>query len=365
MRSVKTLLVLVFMALFTAGALPHSSFANDEPDTGGLDTEPGLRLRVFWIGTRFDTSLSVQEGQSPNVDITVPGVLVTGKTVFEDTQEITNASKEPITHKYVAEWSGWIKATQAGMYHFKIDSNGTAKLMIGDEQVLQGKKELDAGWHPITLSYGTVSGRSKPMQLLWAEPGKKELAAIPTEMLKAPKFFFRPTQRGKKELMEGETRPGLGKKLVGVHPGYRVTNIRPGGMDMPVGGLGILSDGRLVVARFDAQTLTAPSPTTEPNGELWLLTNPTADDPNDVEGEKIAGGLYEPSGTYVIDDAIYVSQRNELSKFIYNANTKKWDKSVIASGWETNDFHQISAGLPWVPGPTEDHPGYFLSLIHI
>jgi len=127
---------------------------------------------------------------------------------------------------------------------------------------------------------------------------------------------------------------------------------------MPVGGLGMLPDGRLAVARFDAQTLKGPHPTEEPNGELWLIHHPDSNDPSKVTGVKIAEGMFEPSGLKVIDDAIYVSQRNELSKFVYNPSTGGWDKTVVASGWETNDFHQISAGLPWARGPTTDHPGY-------
>ncbi len=348
------------IALLCLGLLmPTSVLAADEPDTGGLEIEEGLRLRIYWIGGSFDTSRALQPGQSPNVDITVPGVSVQRETVFQDKQAVDEATEEKITKQYIALWSGWIKAPKAGVYGFERNTSGGSLLTIGGELVLDNKVKLDAGWHTFELNQPMNQERGKAINLQWSPPGEDQFADIPTDHLRAPKFFFRPTQRGKKDLVESKTRPGLGKKVEGVHPGYRVTNIRPGGMDMPVGGLGMLSDGRLVVARFDAQSLKAPSPTEEPNGELWLLSNATADDPKDVKGEMIAAGLFEPSGAYVIDDAIYVSQRSELSKFVYNDATKKWDKSVVASGWETNDFHQISAGLPWVPGPTVDHPGFF------
>ena len=334
-------------------------YADDEPDAGGLEIEEGLRLQVYWIGSKFAASLPLQPDQSPNVDITVSGVDIKGGNTFQDKQAVDEETEEIIKTMYIARWSGWIKAKQDGEYRFNRNTQSTTRLTIGDQQVLGDELELDAGWHTFELIQYMNRGRGKPIRLEWAEPGSNDFTDIPTDHLRAPKFFFRPTQRGKKELAEANTRPGLGQKLDGLHPGYRVTNIRPDGMDMPVGGLGMLSDGRLVVARFDAQTLKAPDPTEEPNGELWLLTNPTADDPADVEGEKIADNLYEPSGLNVIDDVIYVSQRNELSKFVYNRSTTTWDKSVVASGWETNDFHQISAGLPWGPGPTDDHPGFF------
>ena len=107
--------------------------------------------------------------------------------------------------------------------------------------------------------------------------------------LRAPKFYFRPTQAGLKRLADGRARPGLSRKVSGVHPGYRLTCIRPNDMYMPVGGLDMLPDGRLAVARFDAQTLKTPLPTKEPNGDLWLITNPDSKDPTKISGEKIAG----------------------------------------------------------------------------
>lgn len=349
----------VFVLLGCCLLLPTPVFAADEPDTGGLEIEEGLRLRIYWIGGGFDQTRSLQPGQSPNVDVTVPGVDVAKDAVFQDKQAVDEATEEKITEAYMAQWSGWIKAPKAGVYRFERKTDSGSRLMIGGKMVLDNKIKLDAGWYTFELNQPVPRKRDKPIKLQWSLPGEDGFADIPTDHLRAPKFFFRPTQRGKKALAESKTRPGLGKKVEGVHPGYRVTNIRPGGMDMPVGGLGMLSDGRLVVARFDAQTLKAPSPTVEPNGELWLLTNPTADDPKEVKGQLIAAGLFDPSGAYVIDDAIYVSQRSELSKFVFNAKSNKWDKSVVASGWDTNDFHQISAGLPWVPGPTADHPGFF------
>lgn len=354
-RSLCVVLGLLAVALFCS--VP--AWAADEPDTGGLEIEEGLRLRIYWIGGGFDTSRALQPGQSPNVDVTVPSVLVKKDDVFQDQQAVDEATQEKIGENYIAQWTGWIKAPAAGVYRFQRDTGGSSLMSVGDQLVVGDKVELAQGWHTFELTQPVSGKRGKAIKLTWAPPGQDDFTDIPLAQLRAPKFFFRPTQRGKKDLAEQKTRPGLGKKVVGVHPGYRVTNIRPGGMDMPVGGLGMLSDGRLVVARFDAQTLKAPSPTQEPNGELWLLTNPTADDPKDVKGQLIAAGLFEPSGVYVIDDAIYVSQRRELSKFEFDEGSNMWEKTIVASGWDTNDFHQISAGLPWLPGPTEDHPGFF------
>lgn len=333
------------------------------PDTDGLDTEPGLRLQIYWIGDNFNDKnvrLAVQPGASANVDLTVPGVEVKAGAVFQDDQAITEKKDEKITGQYIAEWSGWINISHSGAYTFDLKTQAKVTFNIGDQSIGDRPVTLEKGWHALSVVQIVKEDADKPIALIrLLEGGAGKPSAIPTKQLLAPKFYFRPTQSGTKELLQKGARPGLGKKLVSVHPGYRLTNIRPNEMEMPVGGLGMLSDGRLVVARFEARSLKAPSPTQEPNGELWLINNPNSDDPKEIKGEKIADNMFEPSGVYVIDDVIYVSQRSELSKFTYNTSTKKWDKEAIASGWDTNDFHQISAGLPWVPGPTADHPGFF------
>lgn len=343
--------------------MPSVSLAEEDgPDTGGLDTEQGLRLRIYYMGEGFDTSLPLQPGQSPNVDMTVENVVVDRGAVFQDDQAITDKKDEKITNHYIAEWTGWIKIPDGGDLTFRVRTDASYLFSVGNQAIGLDRIKLAEGWHPFRLEQRVNDRDQQAIELEWINHGwTKDFTGVHAKRLRAPAFYFRPTQQGKKKLADGSARPGLGKKLATVHPGYRVTNIRPGGMEMPVGGLGMLSDGRLVVARFDAQTLKAPSPTVEPNGELWLISNPTSDDPDEITGQLIAAGLFDPSGVHVIGDTIYVSQRSELSKFEFNPRSNKWDSTAVASGWDTNDFHQISAGLPWVPGPESEpeHPGFF------
>ena len=330
------------------------TFAAQAGPNDGLETEPGLRMQVYWIGDNFDNAdarLAVPPSTLPNVDRTVPGIAVKENAVIE-------GDGEKIAGGYIAEWSGWINVPETGEYTFEPNTEAMITFTIDGQLIGMDAVKLEKGWHELGLMQVVIDDVHKAIELAWAK-GSGKASAIPTKQLLAAKFGARPTQAGAKKLLTEGKRPGLGAKLVSVHPGYRLTNIRPNEMEMPVGGLGMLSDGRLVVARFEARSLKAPSPTEEPNGEMWLISNPDSDDPEAVKGEKIAEGLYEPSGVYVINDSIYVSQRSELSKYTFNKTTKKWDKFVIADGWDTNDFHQISAGLPWLPGPTADHPGFF------
>jgi hypothetical protein len=356
---IKSFSVLLLGALLVVGC--KGSPSNKGLDAAGLDVEPGLRLRVYSLGEGFDPTLPLLPGQSANVDLTVDSVLATEQTVYRDIQAITAAGDERIDNHYIAEWTGWVKAPKAGTYTFHIDSNAPTQLSINEQRIIDNRADLRAGWHSIRLVQRVASPAQRAIRMTWTMPGDEGQAPQQpnSDLLRAPAFYFRPIQAGRKTLVAGNARPGLGKKLETLHPGYRLTNIRPGGMEMPVGGLGMLSDGRLVVARFDATTLVAPRPTEKPNGELWLIHNPNADDPAKITGRKIAETLYEPSGVFVIDDEIYVSQRHEITKYTYNPAADRWNTSVIATGWETTDFHQISAGLPHIPGPSSDHPGFF------
>lgn len=323
--------------------------------------EPGIRLRAYYIGEPLEGLRRLADGQSPNVDVTVASL-----ERSNDDAPFSGGPSESFDRQYVLELSGTLTVERAGEYDWRVGSTAAVRVHVDGERIVDVTGpptwstvavELEAGVHDLTIEQWVNEPNERFMNHEWRLPDAEEFVAVPTKALTAPGFHFRPTQPGKKSFVEEGDRPGLGQKLDRVHPGYRVTNIRPGGMEMPVGGLGMLSDGRLVVARFDARGLRVPHPSTEPNGQLWLLTNPTADDPRDVAAELIADGLYEPSGVCVLEDAIHVSQRSEVSRFDYDERSMRWHKSVVAAGWRTNDFHQISAGLLHEPADGE-HPGY-------
>ncbi len=324
--------------------------------------EPGVRLRAYWIGEPVEGLYPLRPGETPNVDVTAPSL-----NMSNGAPPFSGADDEMFDRHYVIEMTGTILIESPGEYEWKVGSTSAVRVYIDDQRLTdptgpptwkRASVHLDKGPHRLRIVQWVNEPNERFMNHQWRVPGTEEFVDISTDVLRAPAFYFRPTQPGQKVLAMGGDRPGLRMKLDRVHPGYRVVNIRPDGMEMPVGALGQLSDGRLVVARFDATTLKAPRPTETPNGQLWLLSNVDGADTDKPEGDMIADGLFEPSGICVLDDVIYVSQRREVSCFQYDNATDAWRKSVVASGWETNDFHQISAGLLHEPGPDKQHPGY-------
>ena len=197
----KRLLMLALFAFFGYGSLA----ALDEPDAGGLDTEPGLRLRVYWVGAGIDSGRPLRPGQSPNVDRTVASVSVAAGTAFRDDQDVIEAQDETVDDQYIAEWTGGIKAAAEGQYDFYIESEAETSLTIGGVAVAR-RAQLEPGWHPIRLTHRVTAPDEQAVELTWTRPGadnRRAPYAIDEDHLRAPAFFFRPTQRGQKTLATG------------------------------------------------------------------------------------------------------------------------------------------------------------------
>ncbi|MCH8962207.1 MAG: PQQ-dependent sugar dehydrogenase [Bacteroidetes bacterium] len=226
----------------------------------------------------------------------------------------------------------------------------------GGSYAIYATMDLEAGLHPVCIQTFAAKLPAE-VRLTWQPPGAHGFTPVPDSVFRTQRLPARPTTSGKKQLALAATRPGDGEALTGVHPAYDVMTVRPAGMEMPVGGLDLLSDGRLVVATFDARRFKARDPQPTPDGELWILENADGDDRARITATRIAKDLYEPAGIRVVDDVLYVSQRNEVSRFTFNAETGAYDHAVVATGWQTNDFHQLSFGLLYEPGEG-DHPGY-------
>jgi cytochrome c len=114
----------------------------------------------------------------------------------------------------------------------------------------------------------------------------------------------------------------------GVHPSFDLEKIRPPEFEPRVGGLGVLPDGRVAIATWDAQ------------GAVWLL---------DGGGrvKRIAAGLLEPLGLTVVDGTIYVLQKHELTRLVDLDGDEVVDRyETVSDQWRCSaNFHEFSFGL--------------------
>lgn len=115
-----------------------------------------------------------------------------------------------------------------------------------------------------------------------------------------------------------------------VHPAFRLEGLLPEGFEPKVGGIGFRSDGKLVVASWDL------------DGGVFLI------DPSAIEPPlRIAEGLHEPLGLAVVDDALYVLQKQELTQLIDHDGDEVIDEyRVVSRDWPTTaNFHSFAFGL--------------------
>ena len=117
---------------------------------------------------------------------------------------------------------------------------------------------------------------------------------------------------------------------------YRIIDylVPPDGEILEVGGMGFMSDGDMVVSTR--------------RGQVWRIDHPNADNPNDATFTLICEGLHEGMGLAVVDDAIYVAQRCELSKLVDLDGDQRIDEiQTISQEWGmSGNYHEFGFGLP-------------------
>lgn len=104
--------------------------------------------------------------------------------------------------------------------------------------------------------------------------------------------------------------PGDTQILKAVHPGYTLTNIRPAAIAEGVSGMDFLSDGRLVICTWNGNHDPIMAPVRK--GNAYVLSNVDQDDATKITYKLFAANLQEPMGLKVVDDVVYVTERQAL-----------------------------------------------------
>ncbi|MFC4992354.1 DUF7133 domain-containing protein [Rubritalea tangerina] len=126
-------------------------------------------------------------------------------------------------------------------------------------------------------------------------------------------------------------RPGVLQKLNAPHPSMQVTDLTPEGLDLRVTGIDYLSDGTMVVSSWDKW------------GSVYLIRNYRG--PREkMTIHRFAQGLAEPLGVCVVDDTIYVQQKQELTRLRDTNNDGTCDAyEVVCNAWDVSgNFHEFA-----------------------
>lgn len=117
-----------------------------------------------------------------------------------------------------------------------------------------------------------------------------------------------------------------------LHPSFSLENLAPQGFEPKVGGMDFNSSGKLLLASWDA------------DGAVFAID---PDAPPALRVKRIAEGLQEPLGLTIVDDRLFVLQKQELTELIDNDKDGITDfYRTVSYDWPSSaNFHSFAFGL--------------------
>ncbi|PHI18672.1 glycosyl hydrolase [Lewinellaceae bacterium SD302] len=294
---------------------------------------PGLRIKVWQdIPPSTNSVNDLDWNSTPDYEGAVSEI------------EIEGASWGSLEDFFAAQFTGYLRVPETSNYLFRLRSDDGSRLFIDGQQVIlhdglhgaspmDGELALQAGNHPIRLDF-FENGGGQAVFLEWRSFFSPEWEIIPMAHLgyDADMPF---ADLGANPMRRDLSFPGDGERLAGVHPSYTLSQARPNGFAPKVGGMDFLSDGRLVISTWDAE------------GAVYVLDGVQSGNPAEITYKKIATGLAEPLGLKVVNDTIYVAQKQEVTMLLdHNGDEEIDEYRTVANGWAVSaNFHEFTFGL--------------------
>lgn len=257
---------------------------------------------------------------------------------------------KPFRENFYIKAIGNIQIDKETKYDFRLVSDDGSRLKIDGKTVIDhdgthgdsamdGEVNLTEGKHKIEVEYFQKGG-GIVWSLQWMPFGAEAFEIIPESAFSfeaADQLEAEPTA----ELARvGVSIPGDASEVLDVHPSYDLSQARPDDFEPKVGGMDFLSDGSMVVSTWT------------PNGTVYKVEGATTGDPSKMKATVIAEGLAEPLGLKVVDDEIYVLQKQELTHLIDHDGDGKTDEyRTLCGAWKVSaNFHEFAFGLAYKDG---------------
>ncbi|MEU4454968.1 family 16 glycoside hydrolase [Nocardioides sp. NPDC023903] len=306
--------------------------------------EPGVTLRTYDMARPIDQLCTLRAGQTPNVD------KLTSLIDYDSPADFGLADR------FISHALANLNIATAGSYDFRLISDDGSRLVIDGEEVIDhdglhgetpkdGSVTLSEGYHDLRVEH-FEDGGGEVLRLQWRPPGAADFSLVPTEVLSTEAGVVRVTAPGTKYCEGQSDSAGDGMQLDSVHPAYDLTDLRPEGFEPMVAALDWAADGRLAVVTSGSVSPSGWVEDPEP-GEIFLLSNPrTATGPEDVTVEKVATDLFNPMGVAVIDESIFVSERDQLTELTDPDGDGFYDQHRKVAEWPFGEnFHEFAFGL--------------------
>jgi hypothetical protein len=142
--------------------------------------------------------------------------------------------------------------------------------------------------------------------------------------------------------------PSGGTALAAEARHYRLVTLPvPDHVVLEVGGLAFRPDGKLLACTR--------------RGDVWLIDQPGAEDPEDVSYRRFATGLHEPLGMVLDGKDLYLVQRPELTRLTdRDGDGVADDYETVCDRWGVSgDYHEFAFG------PARDRKGNFFVTLNV
>ena len=312
------------------------------------DHEVGISMRLYGIGEPIERLAELAPGQLPNVNQVVPQIDLTQKDQFGG-----------LDFYFITHLSGYINIASPGEFFFRVLADDGVRLTVAGSvllerdglQAAQPSEDvsiaLSAGVHPIEIEHFQSTGK-KQLTVLWQPPWRSTFDVLGAPILstrKEKQRFYSASRKYVKRPLSADVLQVPRIRVDAMHPSIRLEEIPLSGLSGFIGGLDVLSGGRLVVSTWKGE------------GRVYMLEG-DLDTPSSLLLKQIASGLNKPLGIEVVDDEIFVLQQHELTQLIDNDGNELIDEyRVVSNTWEVStDYTELAVGL-------EYNQGYFLSVL--
>ena len=248
------------------------------------------------------------------------------------------------------EFIGAIDIPADGSYDFRLISDDESFLYIDGQEIIDnggyhgprpidGEMYLKKGKHEIKVLYSNAGGGAA-LSLQWFDKKQEAFVLLEGDIISHQIKDFKKTIPFVPAGELNKAIPGDVLPLTSVHPSFDLFQARPDEFQPRVGGIDFFSDGRMVVCTWDSL------------GPVYVVENYMTENPADIKVKRIAVGLAEPLGIKVVDDEIYVLQKQELTKLVDTDSDGLIDEyQTISDQWKVSaNFHEFAFGLVYEAG---------------
>jgi cytochrome c len=331
--------VLIFLFCFSSSHLYAQIPAIVKPDTA---FQQGLLSQVFLIKNLDLKRVGDFKAEKPFKSLVVPNAVLA---------DYLRNFNFPGAVPFYMELSGEIVIPESRSYMLKLRGSDGAVLWIdgkkvisndGVHEVTESEAEfyMESGPHKIEIKYFKADpNKYKEVSLWWVDPSRKEFEYIPKELFRVGKKTVNQASKGVVMISITDLK-SIGAAMDKLHPSLTKFSLHKKKFRPMVGGMDFMSDGSLIVSTWDSL------------GAVYKIKNAISLDTNKIEVKRIAWGLAEPLGLKVVNDRIFVLQKQELTELIDSDKDEIIDEyRTICNGWgATGNFHEFAFGLVYKDG---------------